>query len=615
MSDTAPVALVFEDLHWADTALLDFIEHLLEWSRAKPIFVLALTRPELLESRPDFGVHGRSATRLALEPLDDDAMDALLDGLVPGLPGEVRGQIRGRADGIPLYAVETVRMLLDRGALTRDGDTLRVVGSLDDLDVPETLHALIAARLDSLEPEERQLIQHAAVLGKTFGARGLAALSDTDEESVAPALERLVRKELLTIDADPRSPERGQYGFLQALVQRVAYETLARRERGRLHRAAASFLEHEAGIDPDEIAEVIAAHHRDAFEADPNGPDAAASRLAAGAWLERAGERAASLGAPEDGQRAFDDAAAIAEDPAERARLLERAGRLAEQASRFAEGEERLRASVEIFTAVGDPHAAARAASSLGLTLWRLNRSDEALATMRPALEALSHEDHDVDVGKLAAALARIEHFAGEQARAYECVELALDVAEEHRDMALLSEALNTKSLLLPASRQAEQHALLREALRIAEEHDLTEQLIRAINNLIVHAEAYDRPAEAAALLQQAIDIARARGHRAYLTWFGAGLVTEHFENGDWDEAFALAGETLPEGTMHTGNAIGAAVTAAMASFERADDEGARPGFPGYRRIWPNRPTCRMQSGPSSPMRWRRSSAGAPRTG
>src|SRR3954471_3625127 len=158
MSDTAPVALVFEDLHWADTALLDFIEHLLEWSRAKPIFVLALTRPDLLERRPEFGAHGRSATRLVLEPLSDHAMDALLDGLVPGLPDEVRVQIRGRADGIPLYAVETVRMLLDRGALTRDGDTLRVAGSLDDLDVPETLQALIAARLDGLESEERQLI-------------------------------------------------------------------------------------------------------------------------------------------------------------------------------------------------------------------------------------------------------------------------------------------------------------------------------------------------------------------------------------------------------------------------------------------------------------------------
>ena len=127
---------------------------------------------------------------------------------------------------------------------------------------------------------------------------------------MAPVLERLVRKDLLTVDLDPRSPERGQYGFLQALVQRVAYETLARRERGRLHRAAAAYLERDAGIDPDEIAEVIAAHHRDAFEADPDAVD---SRGAACRWLERAGERAALLGAPDDGMRAYDDPAALAD--------------------------------------------------------------------------------------------------------------------------------------------------------------------------------------------------------------------------------------------------------------------------------------------------------------
>ncbi|MGZ8694498.1 MAG: AAA family ATPase [Gaiellaceae bacterium] len=572
MSDTAPVALVFEDLHWADTALLDFIEHLLEWSRARPIFVLALTRPELLERRSDFGAAGRSATRLVLDPLSDTAMDALLDGLVPGLPGDVRTQIRGRADGIPLYAVETVRMLLDRGALTRDGDTLRVAGSLEDLDVPETLHALIAARLDGLEPEERELIQHAAVLGKTFGARGLASLNGADENAVASLLERLVRKEMLTIDADPRSPERGQYGFLQALVQRVAYETLAKRERGRLHRAAASYLEHEAGIDPEEIAEVIAAHYRDAYEADANDE----SRRAACAWLERAGERAASLGAPEDAHRAFDDAAAIAEEPLERARLLEAAGRLATQASRLAEAEERLRASVETYTAGGDTHAAARAASSLGLALWQLNRADEALATLRPAFDALAGEEHDVDIGNLAAELARIEFFTGDPDRAREHIELALDAAETHGDMALLSQALNTKSVLISPLRAHERQALLREALRIAEEHDLAEPLMRAINNLIVLAESFDRPAESDALLERGIAIARARGHRTWLTAFGTGLVSAHYENADWDEAFAVAADTLPEGAQRTNFGLAAVLMLAKASFERGDDDGAR---------------------------------------
>src|SRR3954467_4663790 len=138
-----------------------------------------------------------------------------------------------------------------------------------------------------------------------------------------------------------------------------------------------------------------------------------------------------------------------AEEPLERARLLEAAGRLAFQASRMAAAEERLRASVETFTAEGDTHAAARAAASLGVALWYLDRADEALGTLRPAFDALADEEHDVDIGKLAAELARIEYFTGDEQRASEHIELALDVAEERGDMTLLSQALNTKSLLV----------------------------------------------------------------------------------------------------------------------------------------------------------------------
>jgi class 3 adenylate cyclase/tetratricopeptide (TPR) repeat protein len=572
MSDTAPVALVFEDIHWADTAMLDFVEHLLEWSRARPIFVLALTRPELLDRRGDFGAHSRSSTTLALEPLGAEAMDALLEGLVPGLPDEVRVQIRERADGIPLYAVETVRMLLDRGVLEREGDTLRVAGPLDSLDVPETLHALIAARLDSLDEGERKVIQHAAILGKTFGARAVAALGGVDEPTVAPTLDRLVRKELLTIDVDPRSPERGQYGFLQALVQRVAYETLARRERGRLHRAAAAYLEHDAGIDPDEIAEVIAAHHRDAFESDPDAGD---SRDAACAWLERAGDRAALLGAPDDAMRAYDDAAAIAAAGRERGRLLERAGALAMMADRFPDARERLREAVETFTAAGDHHSAARAAASLGVVLWNLDRSDEALETLRPAFDALVHESHDVEVGKLAAEIARIEFFAGEADRAREHIELAIDIAEEHDDPWLISNALNTKSLLLRATRPHERRALLHEALRVAEEHDLTEPMLRAINNLIVFNEEIDRPDEADELLRRGIELARARGHRGQLTWLTGGLVTNQAARGEWEEALALARDVLGDEPLTSANTLSAALFLAKACWERGEDDDA----------------------------------------
>jgi predicted ATPase len=147
LAEEAPTVLVFEDLQWADTALLDFIEYVLEWSRTHSLFVLTLARPELGDRHPNWGAGKRNFTSLFLEPLSAEAMDGLLDGFVPGIPEELRARIRDRAEGIPLYAVETVRMLLDRGVLERADGAYRPTAPIEALEVPETLHALIAARL------------------------------------------------------------------------------------------------------------------------------------------------------------------------------------------------------------------------------------------------------------------------------------------------------------------------------------------------------------------------------------------------------------------------------------------------------------------------------------
>ena len=205
MSDHGPVVLIFEDLHWADTALVDFVHHLLEWSRALPIFVIALARPELAQRHEGFASGVRSITSLALEALSDEQVDALLQGLVPGLPEDALARVRERAEGIPLYAVETVRMLIDRGLLEPAEAGYRVSGDLSALDVPESLQGLIAARLDGLAAQERRILQDAAVLGKTFAPRGIAALSGMPEDEVRPLLDGLVRKEVLFLEAGPRS--------------------------------------------------------------------------------------------------------------------------------------------------------------------------------------------------------------------------------------------------------------------------------------------------------------------------------------------------------------------------------------------------------------------------
>src|SRR5579862_3472774 len=326
LAEENAVALVFEDLQWADSALLDFIEFLLEWSRAHPIFVLALARPELGERRPGFGSAGRNATTLSLEPLAPAAMEELLEGFVPGLPDELRARILDRAEGVPLYAVETVRMLLDRGLLAREDDVYRPSGPIETLDVPETLHALVAARLDGLEAEERRVLQDAAVLGKSFTKAGLSALSDLSESELEPLLASLVRKQVLSVEADPRSPERGHYAFLQDLLKQIAYETLAKAGRKAKHLAAAAHLERASTGAEQELIEVVAAHFVDAYEAAPDAPDAAEIRHKAAERLALAGDRASSLGANEAAERYFEKAAALAEDPRRQADLIERAG-------------------------------------------------------------------------------------------------------------------------------------------------------------------------------------------------------------------------------------------------------------------------------------------------
>ena len=188
-------------------------------------------------------------------------MHELIAGLVPGLPPEIEERILSRAEGVPLYAVETVRMLLDRGLLAREGNVYRPTGPIESLEVPETLHALIAARLDGLTPEERRVAQDGAVFGKTFFKHAVAEVGGISESEVEPILAGLVRKEILTVQADPRSPERGQYGFLQDLVKKIAYDTISKKERKAKHLAAAAFIERTWAADEDELVEVLAAHY------------------------------------------------------------------------------------------------------------------------------------------------------------------------------------------------------------------------------------------------------------------------------------------------------------------------------------------------------------------
>jgi predicted ATPase/class 3 adenylate cyclase len=535
LAEQNPTVLVFEDLQWADTALLEFVDYLLDWSRNFPLFVLALARPELSERHPSWGATKRDFTSITLEPLSDEAMDELLAGLVPDLREELRARIRERAEGVPLYAVETVRMLIDRGLLE---------GEIEALEVPETLHALIAARLDDLGPVERRVIEDASVLGKSFTKAGLAALTGMDAQELEPILAALVRKDLLTLQADPRSPERGNYSFLQALVQRIAHDTLSRKEQKARHLAAARYFEASWGPEEAEIVEVIAAHYLDAYRADPEAADASEIRKAARESLVRAARRAASLAATEQAQSYFEQAAELAEEPTAQAELLEQAGTMAESSGRPGVGAKLFDQAISLFTAEDVPHAAARVEAKLASVLWDEGQIDTAVERMARSFEILRNDEPDDDLAMLAAQLARFHWFIGNTEAAVEPLEFALEIAESLFLPGVLAEALNTKNLLLIAKgRRQESEALLRHSLRIAQEHGIQSSVYRAQFNLAYHVSGEDRYEEAQEIDRAALEMARRRGDRGWAWAFLGHLHQTNYLLGNWEDLDATEEE------------------------------------------------------------------------
>ncbi len=550
LTQTYPTILVFEDMQWADASLLEFVEYLLDWSRNHPLFVLTLARPELAERHPTWGAGKRNFTSQFLGPLPAEAMERLLSGLAPGLPSELTERILARAQGVPLYAVETVRMLLDRGLLVREGNGYLPTGPVESLEVPETLHALIAARLDGLSPEERRVTQDAAVLGKTSTKPALSALSGMTEDDLEPVLASLVRKEILSIQVDPRSPERGQYGFLQDLVRTVAHETLAKRERKIRHLAAAEHLERAWAGEENEIAEVLASHYLEAYRAAPEADDAEQIRARARATLVGAGDRAASLAAGDEAQRYFEQAAGLTDHPAAVADLLERAGRMAWMAGRGEDVRRLLGDAIARFEEAELPHAAARASARVGEVEFAEGHPDRAIERMERAFAALADEPLDEDTAMLVAQMGRVLFFVGRVDDAAERIEQALDAAEALQLPEVLAQALITKSLVMwSRQRREESGVLLGHALQVALDHELPQTALRAYRNMGANLEQWNRYEEELELVEASSDLARRYGDRLYELAHNVGVIGPLIELGRWDDALERleAAQQTPE--------------------------------------------------------------------
>jgi class 3 adenylate cyclase len=319
----APVVAVVEDIHWADTTMLDVLDELAERLEG-PILFLCTARPDLLRSRPDWGGGRRSFGSLPLDPLSSEESARLVSFLleVDALSEGVRHRILERSEGNPFFLEEIVRHLIDDGLLVREGDQWRASSGIDHVEIPDNVHAVILARLDLLSPEEKRVAQRAAVVGRAFWDGALAMLSQVDD--LDAALRTLRRREFVLERVSSSIAGQREFVFKHVLVRDVAYESLPRKERGRAHADTAGWIERTSGERAGELAELLA-HHYDAAFTYLRDEDL---RRKARAQLLTAAANAHRRFAIDQGERFARRAVELSEGGAERVEALEALGDL-----------------------------------------------------------------------------------------------------------------------------------------------------------------------------------------------------------------------------------------------------------------------------------------------
>jgi class 3 adenylate cyclase len=554
LAERRPLVLVFEDLHWADDGLLDFVDYLADWAGGVPMLILGTARPELLDRRPGWGGGKRNAATLSIPPLSQEETAQLLAALLEQalLPAEIQASVLARAEGNPLYAEEYVRMLQDRGFLVRRGGGWQLEHE-GELPLPETVQGMIAARLDALSRDEKALVQDAAVVGKVFWPGAVAAIGDRSVFALEEPLHALERKEFIRRERRSAVAGETQYAFLHALVRDVAYGQIPRAHRVDKHRLAAEWIEALSSERSEDRAEMLAHHYREALAlAQAAGVDASALRVPARAAFVEATERASALNAA---TATVDFALAAlelmeADDPS-RARLQYR---IAEAKEVLGETDiDWALAARDGFLELGDIESAALADILIGRLYW--------LRSNRPGtLEYYTHatalvEDRPLSFAKARVFAQRARHATLSQDRG-EAIELglrALEMAEQVGNDELTSHVLNTLGMSHAVLGDPVGLEELRRSVDVAEAANAPDVLHQALNNLANIQWLLADLDGASASLARARAVDERYGYAGGLYWLEIEDMLDHELRGNWDEALARADAFLEgaEGTRH----------------------------------------------------------------
>jgi class 3 adenylate cyclase/tetratricopeptide (TPR) repeat protein len=522
-AEQRPLILVFEDLHWADDGLLDFVDHLADWATTVPLLIVGTARPELLDRRAGWGGGKRNAFTLSIGALSNEETAVLLQRLLDRavLDADAQQAVLQRAEGNPLYAEEYARMLAEHEG--------------GDLPLPETVQGLIAARIDGLAPEEKALLQDASVIGKVFWPSALVGADDR-------TLHALERKEFIRRDRRSSIAGETQYAFLHALVRDVAYGQIPRAERAEKHRRAAEWLSSLAGDRAEDHAEMLANHYHEALTlSEAAGLDTTALREPARRAFAEGAQRAFSLGS---GFTAYDLALEALEltddgDPEKPALQM-----LAGYAQRLTGSidTDLVSAALEGFVELGDLGRAAEAATLLGSLHFYEGDLESARAARGRALELARTAPPSSSTARALAAVSRSLHVIDrENDRSLELAREALALAEEVGDDETAAIALNTIGMTRAFSGDEGGIDDLEQSVVVAERSGSVFHLHSAINNLANALWGVGRLQDASTRIREARALCERYGFASAIVWNDAELAYDAAFRGDLDAVLAAA--------------------------------------------------------------------------
>jgi tetratricopeptide (TPR) repeat protein len=519
LAERRPLVLAFEDLHWADDDLLDFVDELVDWVDGVPLLVLCTARPELLDRRPDWGGGKRNALTISLTPLDTEDTARLVSELLERsvLAAEVQTALLTRAEGNPLYAEQFVRMYVESGGAT---------------ELPVTVHGIIAARLDSLEPKEKVLLQNAAVFGKAFWSGALASVGPATA-GVERSLRPLARREFVRRARRSSVAGETQYEFGHVLVRDVAYGQIPRSDRAAKHLAAASWIEALSPDRSEDRAEMLAHHYLAAIEfAEAGGLDVAEIAGAARLALREAAERAAALGSYRQALRFFDAALELWPDKdLERPLVALRRENVLFDFGEFPDldGLAQLAEQLEV---MGNTEPAADAEMLRAKTAWASGLEELSDVYAERASELLRDVPDSPTKAVVLVERGRLKMLASQSDEARAFLGEGLPMAERFG-----LERLYVSGLISLGTTPPEDIATLERATDMAERLNDVGQIQRGFNNLAEVYSRLGRLAEAEAAYEAARRSTQQFGGRELLRWLDAVQAASAYGRGEWNRA------------------------------------------------------------------------------